>query len=77
MRKISEVLRLRFDLNCSHRNIARALNISASTVAEYLGRAKIACIGWPLPENMSEEVLYNRLFLPVSPIKQDLKWTPS
>ena len=71
MRKISEVLRLRFDLKCSHRNIARALNISASTVADYLVRAKTAHIEWPMPENMSEDVLYERLFLPVSPVKQE------
>src|SRR3990167_1498568 len=71
MRKISEVLRLRFYLKCSHRNIARALNISASTVADYLVRAKTAHIEWPMPENMSEDVLYERLFLPVSPVKQE------
>jgi len=64
MRKISEVLRLRYELNCSYRDISRSLNIGKTSVSEYLARAKIAGIRWPLPETMSEEDLFNKLFLP-------------
>ena len=79
MRKISEVLRLRYDLNRSYRDIATSLSISISTVSDHLSRAKQAGVGWPLPEGMTEQVLYEKLFLPVdSSIKQrtlpDMEW---
>lgn len=51
MRKIKEVLRLRFELGLGQRAIARACSISQSTVHEYLKRAKAAKIPWPLPES--------------------------
>lgn len=73
MRKISELLRQKYELGYSYRNIARSLNISISTVAEYIARAKAAEIFWPLPEGMTEEDLYSRLFLPVN--KEGVKRT--
>ncbi len=70
MRKISEVLRLRFELKRTYRDIASSLNIGISTVHDYLAKAKMAGIGWPLPADMDEETLFKRLFLPVdNPIK--------
>jgi hypothetical protein len=48
MRKVNEVLRLRFELGLEQRAIARACSISQSTVHEYLKRAAAAGIGWPL-----------------------------
>jgi len=66
MRKISEVFRQRFELKRSYRDVARSLSISTSTVADYLARARIAGISWPLPEDMNEQALYDKLFLPVS-----------
>jgi transposase len=64
MRKISEILRQRFDLKRSYRDVARSLNISTSTVADYLARAKVAGIAWPLPEGITDQALYDLLFLP-------------
>jgi DNA-binding Lrp family transcriptional regulator len=49
MRKIKEVLRLHAEGRLSGRAIARALGISPSTVIDYLGRARVANINWPLP----------------------------
>jgi transposase len=66
MQKISELLRQRYELKCSYREIANSLNISISTVGEYLSRARVAGINWPLPEGMSEDHLYESLFLPVT-----------
>jgi len=66
MRKISEVLRLHFELKYTYREIARSQNISTSTVSDYLARARVAHLCWPLPPEMSEEELRNRLFLPVA-----------
>lgn len=69
MQKISEVFRQRFELKRSYREVSRSLNISTSTVADYLARAKVAGLSWPLAEGLTEEALYNKLFLPVSAIK--------
>ena len=66
MRKISEILRQRYELKRSYRDAARSLNISTSTVADYLARAKMAGVEWPLPDGISEKELYQRLFLPVA-----------
>jgi transposase len=61
VRKIREVLRLKNE-GFSNRTIARICKISNSTVGEYLERAGRNEIGWPLPEGLSEEALYERLF---------------
>lgn len=66
MRKISEVFRQRYELKLSYRDIAKSLNISISTIYDYLTRAKLAGIHWPLPEGISEQELYEKLFLPVT-----------
>ncbi len=50
MRKIREVLRLKFDADLSDREIARATGAARSTVRECLRRAKEAGLTWPLPE---------------------------
>ena len=62
LRKIREVLRLKHEVGLSNRAIARACCVSNSTVGEYLRRAKQANLTWPLPEGLSEEALYQRLF---------------
>jgi transposase len=66
MKKISEVLRQRYELKRSYRDIAQSLNISISTVSDYLSRSARAKIEWPLPGEMSEQELYDTLFLPAS-----------
>ena len=62
MRKIREVLRLKYEIGLSNRAIARACQISNSTVGDYITRAKQTGLKWPLPEDVSEEDLYRRLF---------------
>lgn len=62
MRKIKEVLRLRFELGLGQRQIARSCAIGLSTVHDYLERAVAAGIGWPLPEGLSPEDLESKLF---------------
>ncbi len=62
MRKIEEVLRLKFEKGLTHREIARSCGISAATVSDYVMRAKVAGLSWPLPEGMSEEEVEERLF---------------
>jgi transposase len=62
MRKISEVLRLRFELGLGQRAIARACSISQSTVHEYLNRAAAAGVVWPLGEEWDEQRVEQALF---------------
>lgn len=62
MRKITEVLRLKWTCGLSNRAIARSCRISHSTVSEYLVRAEQAGLTWPLPESLDEDGLYRLLF---------------
>jgi transposase len=62
MRRIRELLRLRFGAGASDRAIARNLGVARSTVQEYLARAATAGLTWPLPDELSDEVLEERLF---------------
>jgi transposase len=64
MRKIREVLRLSHGLKASRREIAVAVDIARSTVAEYLYRSEAAGLFWPLPEDLSDEDLERLLFPP-------------
>ena len=61
LRKIREILRLK-NAGLSNRAIARATQISNSTVGEYLRRAQTAGISWPVPENLGEDDLFRQLF---------------
>ena len=47
MRKLSEVLRLRLGKKLSVRQISLSCDLARSTVADYLGRARVAGLGWP------------------------------
>ena len=61
LRKIKEILRLKFEIQLSNRAIAGACKVSNSTVGEYLKRAEAAGVSWPLGE-IGEEELYRKLF---------------
>ena len=67
MRKIEEVLRLHFACNRSNREIAKAVRVARATVSDYLRRAKLAGLGWPLPEGMTERALEAALFPALAP----------
>jgi transposase len=62
MRKIKEVLRLKYDCGLSEREISRSCRVSRSTVAEYLMRAQAAGLGWPKAATLSEAQFDERLF---------------
>jgi hypothetical protein len=48
----------------SDREIAITVGISQSTVGEYLRRAAVIGITWPVPEGMGDGELKRRLFTP-------------
>ena len=62
MRKIREVLRLHFELSCTHRQIAAACGVSPATVGDYLGRAMRAGLGWEQAQSLSEADVEAKLF---------------
>jgi hypothetical protein len=70
MRKILDVLRLSHEGGRSHREIARAINASPTTVGEILRRAKLYGVTWPLPAGMSEPWLEAQLYPPAAPSNQ-------
>lgn len=62
MRKIREVLRLKFEHGLSNRKISKSCSIARSTVAEYLFRFHQADLSWPLPQAMDDTQLEQLLF---------------
>jgi transposase len=64
MRKIREVLRLRFAAGLSKRQIGAAVGISATAAGDYVVRATRAGLAWPLPPELSDAALERQLFPP-------------
>ena len=62
MRKLQEVLRLRFKLKLGYQQIGRSCAIGVSTVHKYLKRAEAAGLSWPLPEGWDEARVEATLF---------------
>ncbi|MEK7756518.1 MAG: IS21 family transposase [Planctomycetota bacterium] len=62
MRRLREILRLKYECGLSHRAIASACGVGAGTVSEYVRRARQAGLVWPLPEELDDGVLEGRLF---------------
>ena len=62
MRRIREILRLKFEAGLSQRAIARALGVSNSTVSEAFSRLGEAGLSWPLPEGIGDAELEARLY---------------
>src|SRR5580704_11784257 len=54
MRKIREVLRLRFERKLGYQQIGQSCSIGVSTVHKYLKRAEAAGVKWALPEDWDE-----------------------
>jgi transposase len=62
MRKIKEVLRLKYDCGLSEREISRSCRVSRSTVSQYLMRAQASGLGWPAAATLNEDQFEERLF---------------
>jgi transposase len=61
MRKIRDVLRLSAG-GMSKRKIAASLGVSPTAAGECIRRARRIGLGWPLPEEMTDEALESRLY---------------
>jgi len=64
MRKITEVLRLKFEAKLSHATIARAVGLSKGAVNKYVSLAQARGLSWPLPEGLDEAGLEALLYPP-------------
>src|SRR5690554_4269276 len=62
MRKIREVLRLRWGAQLSGRKVARSCGIALSTTQDVIRRAEAAGLSWPLPDNLEDEALEELLY---------------
>jgi hypothetical protein len=62
VRKIKEVLRLKFEVGLGLRQIARSCSIGLGTAHEYLQRAEAAKITWPLGTEWDDDRLAAALF---------------
>ncbi|MCH8071903.1 MAG: winged helix-turn-helix transcriptional regulator [Proteobacteria bacterium] len=76
MRQIREVLRQKWGLGLSNRQIARGCGLSRPTVAKYLRRAKAAGFSWPLPAVLDDAELERKLFPPVVAIPAEQRTVP-
>lgn len=64
MRKIKEILRMKWALGLSERQVAASLTIAHSTVGEYLKRAEQAGLDWEQARELGERELKVKLFPP-------------
>jgi DNA-binding transcriptional regulator LsrR (DeoR family) len=64
VRKIKKILRLKWGLGLSARQVGASLRISHSTVGEYLKRAEQAGLDWAQVEGMLEAAIAEQLFPP-------------
>src|SRR6202161_1982828 len=64
MRKIRDVLRLTHELGLTVRQVREATGVGKTAVSEYVSRAKVVGITWPIPPEIGDADLERRLFTP-------------
>lgn len=62
MRKIREILRLRFEVGLSFRQISQCADVSTGAIQKMLKRLEASGLSWPLPEGMAEPRLASLLY---------------
>lgn len=62
MRKVRDVLRLKWEQGQSNRQIAQSCGLGRATVADHLRRAVAAGLVWPLPVELDDAQLTQRLY---------------
>ncbi len=64
MRKINDILRLKWACGLSNRQVEASCGVARSTVAETLYRATAAGLSWPFLEDLDDQQLETRLYPP-------------
>ncbi len=67
MRKIKEVLRLKYVCGLGEREIAQSCRVARATVGNYLKRAEVAGLSWPVAAELNETELRERLYPALNP----------
>src|SRR5487761_186087 len=79
MRKIRDVLRLTHALGMSRRLVGEATGIGKTAVGEYVRRASVAGLSWPIPVKIDDAELERRLFPPadagLSAVRAEPDWS--
>jgi len=76
MRKVRELLRLRWERQLPQRVIANSLRLSQASVSDYLSRARRAGLTWPLPDGLDDAQLEALLFPPLPDVPSDQRPVP-
>jgi transposase len=64
MHRVKEILRQKFELKRSHREVARAVGVSVGAVASAVSRAAAFDLDWAAVDALTEEALEQRLYGP-------------
>jgi len=64
MRKLKDVLRLKFEAGLSNRRIGHSCQISRTAVAQYLSRFEDAGLSWPAAAELDDALLERKLYPP-------------
>lgn len=75
MRKIRDVLRLKFDGKLSYRQINRSTQLSIGSIKKIVDKMAELGLSWPLPEGLSDEKLAS-LFYPQADVRVSKKYEP-
>ncbi len=73
MRKLKEIFRLSHQ-GMLHRQIAQSCGVARRTVSNYLTRFACSGLSWPLPDELTESELEQKLFPPHPPVRATEEW---
>jgi Sigma-70, region 4 len=62
MRKVREVLRLKHAVGLSYREISEGTGVGKTAVGKYIRRAEVIGITWPVPDEIDDATLEQRMF---------------
>jgi len=75
MRKIREILQLRWGRGLSVRQVARSVSAAPGTITNCISRAELAGLAWPLPEGLDDGALEVLLY-PPTPHSHQARFVP-
>ena len=76
MRKIRDVLRLTHGIGMSRRLVGEATGIGKTAVGDYVRRAAVAGLSWPLPDELDDAALERRVFPPTDASSSAVRTEP-
>ena len=65
MRRLKEILRLKWSCGLSHRQISGAVGVSVGAISQYAALASAAGLDWPTAQALDDDELERRLVRPI------------